>query len=166
EEKDITNEIPFKIPQKWEWVRLENISINYDGKRVPLSLEQRKNLKKIYDYYGATGVIDKVEKYIFDRPLLLIGEDGANLKSRTKPLSFIASGKYWVNNHAHVLDSINIGILNYLKFYINNASIHHLITGSAQPKLTQSKLSSLFVPLPSLDEQIRIVKKLEAIQNV
>ncbi|QIH79141.1 hypothetical protein GTN30_10855 [Macrococcoides canis] len=166
EEKDITDEIPYDLPTDWTWVRLENVSFNYNGKRVPLSLNQRNNLKKIYNYYGATGVIDKVENYIFDRPLLLIGEDGANLRTRTKPLAFIACGKYWVNNHAHVLDSIDINILQYLKYYINIVSINHLITGSAQPKLTQNNLNNLLVPIPPLSEQIRIVKKLETIQNV
>lgn len=101
------NEIPFRIPDSWEWLRFGDVAFNYDGKRVPLSKDERIKLNKIYDYYGASGTIDKVDDYIFDRQLLLlIGEDGANLIA-SKPIAFIAEGKYWVNNHAHVLDFID-----------------------------------------------------------
>ena len=78
--------------------------INRDRERIPLSVAQRQFLSKRYDYYGASGVIDKVDRYLFDKELLLIGEDGANLLNRSTPIAFIAKGKYWVNNHAHVLD--------------------------------------------------------------
>ena len=87
-------EIPFEIPENWCWCRFGEIMINRDSERIPLSVSQRELLEKNYDYYGASGVIDKVDKYLFDKDLLLIGEDGANLLTRSTPIAFIASGKY------------------------------------------------------------------------
>src|SRR5262245_108606 len=86
-----------------------------DGKRIPLSEAQRQTRRGPFPYYGASGIIDYVDDYIFDERLLLLSEDGANLVARTKPIAFIAEGKYWVNNHAHVLrphaDIVDIGFL-------------------------------------------------------
>ena len=97
-------EAPFEIPESWEWTTIEDLLINRDSERVPLSLAiRKKQTNKIYDYYGAAGVIDKVDGYLFSERLLLIGEDGANLLSRSKDNAFFAEGQYWVNNHAHVL---------------------------------------------------------------
>ena len=104
-ERCIDDEIPFEIPDSWAWARFGTAMINRDAERIPLSVNEREKLEKIYDYYGASGVIDKVDRYLFSKPLLLIGEDGANLLTRSKPIAFIARGLYWVNNHAHVLDS-------------------------------------------------------------
>ena len=156
-------EKPFDIPDNWEWVRLGDISINLDSERIPLSVSQRSKLEKIYDYYGASGVIDKVDNYLFDKPLLLIGEDGANLLTRSKPIAFIAKGKYWVNNHAHVLD-IPVSIdKEYVMFYINSISLAAYVTGTAQPKMNQANMNTIPVPLPPSSEQHRIVKKLESL---
>jgi len=154
-------EIPFEIPESWEWVRLGEISINKDSERIPLSVAQRENLAKIYDYYGASGVIDKVDNYIFDKPLLLIGEDGANLLMRSKPIAFIAEGQYWVNNHAHVLDFYSGIFIKYVMYYINGINLAPYVTGTAQPKMNQAKMNSIGVPLPPLAEQKRIVTKIE-----
>ena len=98
----IDGEIPFEVPDGWEWARLGCLLFNRDAERVPLSVAMRERLEKKYDYYGASGVIDAVDGYLFDKPLLLIGEDGANLVNRSTPIAFIARGKYWVNNHAQV----------------------------------------------------------------
>lgn len=95
--KDIEDEIPFEVPEGWSWCRFSEATKNRDSERKPVNSSNRKDIKKIYDYYGATGVIDKVEEYLFDEKLLLIGEDGANLLSHTKNNAFIAEGKYWVN---------------------------------------------------------------------
>ena len=87
---------PFDIPESWQWVRLGDYVINRDGERVPIASTIRsKQSNKIYDYYGAAGAIDKVDNYIFDERLLLIGEDGANLLSRTKDNAFFADVKFW-----------------------------------------------------------------------
>ena len=155
------DEIPYEIPDSWEWVRFGTITINRDSERVPLSVDERSKLKKIYDYYGASGVIDKVDNYLFDKPLLLIGEDGANLINRSSPIAFIAKGKYWVNNHAHVLDYINEGLMQYMCWYINAISLVDYVTGTAQPKMNQEKMNSILVSLPPLAEQYRIVAKVE-----
>ena len=93
--------------------------INRDAERIPLSVDERLKLDKIYDYYGASGVIDKVDRFLFSKPLLLIGEDGANLLLRSKPIAFIATGQYWVNNHAHVLDSAGGLLLEYVYCYLH-----------------------------------------------
>lgn len=125
------DEKPFDIPDGWEWARFGDISINMDSERIPLSVTQRRNLDKIYDYYGASGIIDKVDQYLFDRPLMLIGEDGANLLARTKPIAFIARGKYWVNNHAHVIDFPNGIDMKYMTFYMNAINLAAYVTGTA-----------------------------------
>ena len=161
---DITEEeMPFEIPKNWKWVRFGDLMKNRDSERVPVSVADRKKLKKIYDYYGASGVIDKVENYLFDSKLLLIGEDGANLVSRSTPIAFIANGKYWVNNHAHVLDYYAEDYLDFVMYYINSISLLPYVTGSAQPKLNQDNMNRIPVPLPPIAEQKRIVKRLNAI---
>ena len=157
------DEKPFEIPESWVWVRFGTITINRDSERVPLSVDERRQLKKTYDYYGASGVIDKVDRYLFDKPLLLIGEDGANLINRSTPIAFIAKGKYWVNNHAHVLDYYNEDLMQYVCWYINAISLVDYVTGTAQPKMNQEKMNSIMVALPPLAEQKRIVAKIEEV---
>lgn len=155
------DEKPFDIPDSWEWARFGDISINMDSERIPLSVTQRRKLDKIYDYYGASGIIDKVDQYLFDRPLMLIGEDGANLLARTKPIAFIARGKYWVNNHAHVIDFPNGIDMKYMTFYMNAINLSAYVTGTAQPKMNQARMNSILIAIPPLAEQHRIVAKLE-----
>ena len=142
-------------------MRFGDVTLNRDAERIPLSKEQRSRLAKNFDYYGASGIIDKVDKYLFDKPLLLVGEDGANLLARSTPIAFIASGKYWVNNHAHVIDSIEFDLLKYLETFINAISLTPYITGTAQPKMNQEKMNDILVALPPLAEQKRIVAKIE-----
>ena len=162
-ERCIDNELPFEIPESWCWVRFGTALINRDAERIPLSVAQREKLQKKYDYYGASGVIDKVDQYLFDKPLLLIGEDGANLLLRSKPIAFIASGQYWVNNHAHVIDSVGGVDLRYIALFIKAINLAPYVTGTAQPKMNQEKLNSILVPLPPVAEQQRIVTAFEEI---
>lgn len=159
-------EIPFEIPENWKWVRFGNLMRNRDSERVPVSLADRKKIKKIYDYYGASGVIDRVEEYLFDGKLLLIGEDGANLLSRSTPIAFIANGRYWVNNHAHVLDCYYSDYLDYVLHYINSISLVPYVTGSAQPKLNQDNMNKIPIPLPPLSEMRRIVGFIDSISKI
>ena len=155
-------EILFDIPATWKWVRFGSIMINRDSERIPLSVAERSKLEKTFDYYGASGIIDKVDKYLFDKTLLLIGEDGANLLARSTPIAFLAKGKYWVNNHAHVLDSVEDTLsLEYIMYFVNAISLAKYVTGTAQPKMNQEKMNSIPVPLPPLAEQTRIVAKIE-----
>ena len=156
-------EVPFEIPNSWKWVKFEHTCNCLDSMRVPIKQKERENLNKQYPYYGATGVIDYVDKYIFDGSFLLIGEDGANLLSKSKDNAFIATGKFWVNNHAHIFDSNKVSELKYLAIVINAMNLNRYVTGSAQPKLTQKNLFSIPVPLPPLAEQKRIVAKVETL---
>lgn len=164
--KNIQDEIPFDLPVGWAWVRFGTFSINRDSERKPIALSNRKNVKKHYDYYGASGKIDKVDKYIFNEKLLLIGEDGANLVTRSKPIAFFAEGKYWVNNHAHCIDSTNKQYLNYLCCYINAINLEKYITGSAQPKMNQDNMNSILISVPPYLEQERILKQIDSIFNL
>ena len=154
--------VPFEVPEGWCITDIGELLINRDGERKPVSLAIRSKQKnKVYDYYEAAGVIDKVDNYLFDECLLLIGEDGANLLSRNKNNAFLADGKYWVNNHAHVLDTIDKFILSYVAIVINSMKLDDYITGSAQPKLSQDNLNKIPIFLPPLNEQKRIMTELE-----
>jgi type I restriction enzyme S subunit len=150
-----------ELPPTWTWVRFGDIMVNRDGERIPVSKEERETKAKTYDYYGASGVIDKIDGYLFDKPLLLIGEDGANLINRSTPIAFIARGKYWVNNHAHVLDGISEDFLQFIELHINAINLERYVTGSAQPKMNQAKMNSIPIALPPLAEQRRIVAKVD-----
>ena len=161
--KCIEDEIPFELPEGWAWARFSTITINRDSERKPISSSQRTGVEKIYDYYGASGKIDKIDKYIFCERLLLIGEDGANLVTRSKPIAFFAEGLYWVNNHAHCIDSPDKLLLEYLCFYINAISLEKYVTGSAQPKMTQDNMNSILIPLPPYNEQKRLSQHLDEI---
>ena len=132
-----------------------------DNLRVPISSTERKKLQKIYPYYGATGIIDFVDDFIFDGEFLLIGEDGANLLSKSKDNAFIATGKFWVNNHAHIFSYNNICSLKYIAISINAIRLDQFVTGTAQPKLNQKNLFRIPIPLPPIEEQKRIVAKVE-----
>ena len=152
---------PYAIPGIWVWAPLGRITISRDGERIPVSKEERSSRPKFYDYYGASGVIDKIDDYLFDKPLLLIGEDGANLINRSTPIAFIARGKYWVNNHAHVLDGLSENFLRYIELFVNATDLERYVTGTAQPKMNQAKMNSIPVALPPLAEQHRIVAKVD-----
>ncbi|TYQ32088.1 restriction endonuclease subunit S [Pseudanabaena sp. UWO310] len=158
-------EIPFKIPYAWQWARFSQVSICRDEERIPIEKSIRENHQGVYDYYGASGIIDKFDDYIFDKPLLLIGEDGANLVNRSTKIAFLAYGKYWVNNHAHVIDSISIDCLKYLEVFINAIDLKPFLTGTAQPKMSQSKMNSIPIAFPPLNEQKRIAEKVDKLME-
>ncbi|EMB9091889.1 restriction endonuclease subunit S [Klebsiella michiganensis] len=152
-------EKPFELPAGWEWARFGDATYNRDAERIPLSSDERMNRSGTFDYYGASGIIDKIDDYIFDKPLLLIGEDGANLINRSTPIAFMAHGQFWVNNHAHVIDGISEEYLNYLCIYINAISLENYITGTAQPKMNQAKMNTILIGLPPEHEQLKIKNK-------
>jgi len=150
-----------EVPEHWEIKRVKDELENLDYKRMPLSGEVRGQMtEQVFDYYGASGVIDKVESYIFDEPLILIGEDGANLLMRNSPLAFIARGKYWVNNHAHILRPKK-GSLHFLCYLLEAFDYTILISGSAQPKLTAGNLNSVLLMIPPISEQQAIADYLD-----
>ena len=150
-----------KLPKEWLWTRLELITANHDGKRVPVSRKKRRSMKGIYPYYGASGIIDSVNDYIFDGNFLLIGEDGANLLARSTPIAFQAKGKFWVNNHAHVLALVEGTPTAYLEHYINGISLAKYVTGTAQPKLTQRNMNNIPIPLAPLNERNKIAEEID-----
>ncbi|OOF54569.1 restriction endonuclease subunit S [Rodentibacter myodis] len=162
-ERCIADEAPFKLPENWCWVRLGDYSFNLDSQRKPVSIEHRSKQSKIYDYYGATGVIDKVEDYIFDGTYVLLGEDGGNFFVN-RDTAFIAEGKFWANNHVHVLQVLN-NLEKYFCYYLNslNFPAMGLINGIAVPKLNQKNLNSILIAVPPLEEQHRIVAKIETL---
>ncbi len=144
-----------ELPEGWAWVRVGDITINHDGKRIPLSREYRKNFQGNYPYYGAVEIIDYVADYIFDGKFILIGEDGANLFSRSKPLAFVVEGKFWVNNHAHVLEAVEVDE-DFFAYQFSSLNLHKYITGTAQPKLTQANLQKIPIAVCSKQEQLEI----------
>ena len=154
------------IPANWIRATFGDLTICRDGERLPVSKDDRENRAKVYDYYGASGVIDKIDDFLFDKPLLLIGEDGANLINRSTPIAFIARGKYWVNNHAHVVDGISEDYLRYLELFINATDLSHFVTGTAQPKMNQTKMNSIPVDLPPMAEQRRIIGKVDELMDL
>jgi len=143
----------------YEQVSLDTISENLDSRRIPIKQSERK--KGEYPYYGATGIVDYVDSYIYDEPILLISEDGANLIARTYPIAFSVNEKCWVNNHAHVLRFSNQYTQKYVEIYLNSTDLAKFISGSAQPKLNQEKLYEITIPLPPYDEQRSIIDLLE-----
>ena len=145
------------MTNSWTEMTFGEVIELYDHKRIPLSTQQRSNRQGEYPYYGASGVIDYIDDYIFDGKYLLISEDGANLVERKTPIAFFASGKFWVNNHAHVVRGIP-GIADdyFLMGYIQSTNVLGYITGTAQPKLSQSNLKAIRLPLPPFPIQRRI----------
>jgi len=149
------------LPEGWAWATVGMVTLNHDDRRIPVKAADRAQMQGPYPYYGASGIIDYVNGYLFDGTYLLVAEDGANLLSRTLPVAFQAHGRFWVNNHAHVLSTLAECPLGYLEAFFNAIDLSPYVSGTAQPKLTQKKLNSIPVPLPPLAEQRRIVAEVE-----
>lgn len=152
------------ISSSWEVIPLRNLCENLDSKRIPITSSDRE--AGDIPYYGASGIVDYVKDYIFDEPLLLISEDGANLLARSTPIAFSISGKTWVNNHAHVLKFNNIYTQRFVEFYINQVDISQYITGAAQPKLSQANLNKICIPCPNIEVQEKIVREIESVIHI
>jgi type I restriction enzyme S subunit len=141
---------------------LNEISENLDRQRVPITKKDRKEGE--IPYYGASGIVDYVQDFLFDEDLLCISEDGANLLARTYPIAFSISGKTWVNNHAHILRFDNTISQYFVEYYLNSIKLDDFVSGMAQPKLNQTKLNTIPIPFPnSIREQGKIVQKLDAL---
>ena len=140
--------------------RFDEVTINFDKKRIPLSSVQREKRQGTFRYYGAQGVIDHVDDYIFDGTYLLIAEDGENLKSKKQNIAQVVDGQFWVNNHAHIVQGNEQCDTRFLCYLINSMDLSGYVTGSAQPKLSQANLNAVTLSLPTLAEQKRIVEYL------
>lgn len=135
----------------------------FDNRRIPIKGADRK--PGPFPYYGASGVVDWVDDYLFDGLYLLVSEDGENLRSRATPIAFLAYGKYWVNNHAHVVSGNHAADTRFLGYAMSVTDISGHISGSAQPKLSRSSLERVLVPAPALDEQRAIAEVLGALDD-
>lgn len=138
--------------------RFDEVTINYDKRRVPLSGAQREKRQGKYRYYGAQGVIDHIDDFIFDGTYLLIAEDGENLKSKKQNIAQVVDGQFWLNNHAHVVQGNELCNTRYLCYLLNSMDLSGYVTGSAQPKLSQANLNAVTLFLPSITVQERIVE--------
>lgn len=144
------------IPEHWQLMQLRYTVNNHDNLRQPITADQRERNNPQYDYYGASGVIDRIDHYNVDDKVLLIGEDGANLVLRNLPLVYKAEGKFWVNNHAHILKPKG-NDYDFMALVLEAADYTLFITGSAQPKLSQANMNAVKLPIPPIEEQREIV---------
>jgi len=127
---------------------------------------ERENFQGEFPYYGAQGIIDYVKEYRCDGEYMLIAEDGENLMSRTQPVAIIAKGKFWVNNHAHIVKTNSLANMQYTCYALNHLDITGFVTGSAQPKLSQGNLNKIKMQFPSIERQESIVSVLSAYDNL
>jgi type I restriction enzyme S subunit len=154
-----------EIPKGWRVGLLGEIIALFDSKRIPLAASERMNMRKIYPYYGAASLMDYVDDYIFDGNYILLGEDGSVVTENGNPILQYIWGKFWVNNHAHVIQGKN-GIQTNLAYVIlKNTSVSEIITGGVQPKISQSNLNSVPIIIPSIQTVLKINHILESIFN-
>jgi type I restriction enzyme S subunit len=149
--------------EDWPLVPLGELTENFDGRRVPVKENDRK--PGPYPYYGASGIVDRVDGYLFDGEYLLIGEDGENLRTRQTPIAFMATGKFWVNNHAHIVRGNHRADTRFLSYVLSQTDISGYLTGSTMPKLTQGNLNRLPIISPPLAEQKAIAAVLGALDD-
>ena len=154
---------PVSNPMGWKRVRFDSISENLDSKRVPVIESDRKD--GVYPYYGASGIVDWINDYIFDEDILLVSEDGANLLMRSTPIAFSVSGKSWVNNHAHVVRFHDFATQKFIEVYFSLIDISEYITGTAQPKLNQAKLNTMLFCWPPLSLQKQFAAFVERVDQ-
>ncbi len=149
--------------EHWPLVPLGELTENLDGRRIPVKEIDR--MPGPYPYYGASGIVDQVDGYLFDGEYLLIGEDGENLRTRQTPIAFMATGKFWVNNHAHIVRGNHRADTRFLSYVLSQTDISGYLTGSTMPKLTQGNLNRLPVIAPPLSEQKTIAAVLGALDD-
>jgi len=153
-----------QIPATWTVKRLKYLFSFLNNRRIPLSATERADMDRTYPYYGASGIIDYVDDYLFDEPLILVAEDGANLFSRSSPLAFVARDRYWVNNHAHILRPRHVP-LSYWEALLQTVQYDPWVSGSAQPKLTKENLGSIPLPLPPHEELSAIANYMDHVNQ-
>lgn len=149
--------------REWTTDTLGDLTINFDGKRKPVKESDRRHGP--YPYYGASGIVDYVDNYIFDGDYLLIAEDGENLRTRQTPIAFMAKGKFWVNNHAHIVRGNEKADTRFLLYSLLNADISGYLTGAVMPKLTQGNLNLIEIPHPPIPEQCAIAHILGSLDD-
>ena len=138
-----------KMPPDWQLGTVSEIIELHDSKRIPLSSRERANLTKIYPYYGATSVMDYVDRYLFDGIYLLLGEDGTVVDDKGFPILQYVEGKFWVNNHAHIITGKNGFTVETLYLLFSLTNVRSIVTGAVQPKISQANLNNVYVVIPS-----------------
>jgi type I restriction enzyme, S subunit len=151
------------FPNDWKIYSVGELTENFDALRVPVRELDRQYGP--YPYYGASGIVDHVSEYLFEGEHLLVAEDGENLRSRQTPIAFIASGKFWVNNHAHIVRGNSLALTRFLAYALQAKDISAYLTGSTLPKLTQANLNLIPILTPPLAEQEGIVHVLRALDD-
>jgi type I restriction enzyme S subunit len=149
---------------KIKWTPMAEIAYNRDSRRKPVTKEHRSS--GIYPYYGASGIVDYVDNYLFDGDYLLVSEDGANLLARSTPIAFSISGKNWVNNHAHILEFETYELQRLTEIYLNSIDLSPYVAGGAQPKLSQSNMNKILVPVPPAGVLAETVAILDAFETL
>ncbi|WP_236170079.1 restriction endonuclease subunit S [Pseudomonas parasichuanensis] len=163
-EAGLASDIPNgRLSGSWKIVSLEDIFINKDSMRVPIKSSDRKKISGGIPYYGASGIIDYVDRHIFDEPILLLSEDGANLVERKTPIAFKVEGKSFVNNHAHVYKPKDVIDIDYIVALFECMDISPHLTGTAQPKLNKNKADSILFPYPPRDEKVSFVSLINSL---
>lgn len=149
--------LPFNgiMPSNWHVGTVSEITTLHDSKRIPLSGRERANLAKIYPYYGATSIMDYVDKYLFDGIYLLLGEDGSVIDDKGFPILQYVDGKFWVNNHAHIITGKNGFSVEMLYLLFSLTNVQSIVTGAVQPKISQSNLNKVNVVIPSQEDCIK-----------
>ena len=155
---------PVKNEKGWEKKEFSKVAKNENSKRVPVKQSDRDEREGEYPYYGATGIIDTIDDYKFDGEYLLIAEDGKNLLFRKKNNAFMAYGKFWVNNHAHILSCNNICNLKYLEFFLNSIDLSPFISGIDQIKLNKASLDRIPVIVPPIELQNQFAERVSVIE--
>lgn len=137
------------LPREWRRGKLGEIIVNFDSKRVPLSSRQREKRKGIYPYYGAASIMDYIDDYLFDGTYLLMGEDGSVIDEKGYPILQYVWGKFWVNNHAHVIQGVKPFSTEYIYILLKGTPISNIVTGAVQPKINQGNLNSIKCIIPN-----------------
>lgn len=138
-----------KMPNDWEPANVEKAIVLHDSQRIPLSSNQRMSMEKRYPYYGATSIMDFVDNYIFDGKFLLLAEDGTVIDKNDRPVLQYVYGKFWANNHAHVISGKNGFSVEFLYLFFKQTNIKGFVTGAVQPKINQANLKSIPINIPT-----------------
>lgn len=136
------------IPEEWNNKPLRELISLDDSKRIPLSNAERAKINGDYPYYGATGIMDYVNQYLFDRDLILLAEDGSTSDRNGNPIVQYVWGKIWVNNHAHIIIPKEDNQINYYYFLLRQIPVVLIETGSIQKKISQDNLLRYNVLVP------------------
>lgn len=158
---DVARTLIRQVGEELEFKPLQEIVEFYDNKRKPVKKADR--VPGPYPYYGASGIADYVDNFLFEGLHLLIAEDGENIRTRKLPIAFLANGKFWVNNHAHIVKAESDTSTQYVALAIEFSDVSAYISGSSRPKITKSACRSIQIPFPPLEEQEKIVEKMQTL---